>query len=71
LLHYCFVGERRDVLGVWVAGDEISAARLQLHLELSYPDCETIVHRSSSFESLKESLSDWCFGDLEPDHATV
>lgn len=69
--HYCFVGDDQDILGVWVADDEIAAARLQLNLELMYPDCETVVRKSSSYESLKQDLGHLEWGDLEPDILSV
>ena len=67
--HFVFVGDKRDVLGVWVVEDSVQATRLQLQLELMYPDCETVVKSAEDFESFKARCSDYEFGDLEPDAA--
>ena len=65
--HFLFVGDQREVLGVWVVDDEVSATRLQLNLALMYPDCETVVDNAADFESFKAGYADYEFGSLEPD----
>ena len=62
-----FVGDQREVLGVWVADDHITATKQQLQLTLTYPDCETIAEDADDYETLKEGYADYEFGDLEPD----
>lgn len=65
--HYLFVGDARDVLGVWEVDDEVSATRLSLQLALMYPGCRTFVDQSSDFESFKRGYADFDFDGLEPD----
>jgi hypothetical protein len=65
--HYLFVGDRREVLGVWEAKDEMAATRLRLQLALMYPDCETITDHAHDFESFKAGYRDYDFGGLQPD----
>lgn len=67
--HYLFVGDARDVLGVWEVDDEVSATRLSLQLSLMYPGCRTITDHATDFESFKRGYADYDFDGLEPDHA--
>ena len=66
---FLFVGDKREVLGVWVVDDEKVARKLRLKLELTYPDCQTIVRRSADYETLKADHDEFEFGSLEPDAA--
>lgn len=65
--HYLFVGDARDVLGVWEVEDEVSAARLSLQLSLMYPGCKTVADHAVDFESFKQGYADYDFDGLEPD----
>jgi hypothetical protein len=67
--HYLFVGESRDVLGVWEVEDELAATRLSLQLALMYPGCKTFADYAPDFESFKQGYSDFNFDGLEPDQA--
>lgn len=69
--HFLFVGDNREVLGVWEVDDEVQATRLQLNLSLMYPDCETIVDNAADYESFKRGYAEYEFGNLEPDHYRV
>jgi hypothetical protein len=69
--HFLFVGDKREVLGVWVVEDEVSATRLQLRLGLMYPDCRTVVDEAQDFETLKAGHADYEFGAIEPDLSPV
>jgi hypothetical protein len=66
--HFLFVGDKREVLGVWTVDDQVAATRLQLKLGLMYPDCETVLDQAADYESLKAGHADYEFGGLEPDH---
>lgn len=67
--HYLFVGDSRDVLGVWEVDDEVSATRLSLQLALMYPGCKTVADHAADFETFKQGYSDYDFDGLEPDNA--
>ena len=64
--HFLFVGDKREVLGVWVADDALAGRRLRLELELKYPDCETYVDEARDYESFKAGFADYEFGEIEP-----
>jgi hypothetical protein len=67
--HYLFVGESREVLGVWEAEDEVSATRLSLQLSLMYPGCKTVEETAEDFETFKQEHAEYNFDGLEPDRA--
>jgi hypothetical protein len=64
-----FVGDARDVLGVWEVEDDLAATRLSLQLALMYPGCRTVADHASDFESFKKGYADYNFDELEPDPA--
>lgn len=65
--NFLFVGDKREVLGVWVTDDDVAARRLHLKLSLMYPNCKTVVDQSADFETLKADHRQFDFGNLEPD----
>jgi hypothetical protein len=65
--HYLFVGDRREVLGVWEVEDELAATKLSLQLSLMYPGCRTIAEAAPDFESFKQGYAEYDFDGLEPD----
>jgi hypothetical protein len=65
--HYLFVGDRREVLGVWEVDDEEAATRLSLQLSLMYPGCKTVTEAATDFETFKKGHADYDFDGLEPD----
>jgi hypothetical protein len=65
--NFLFVGDKREVLGVWMVDDRNVAKKLHLKLQLMYPNCQTVVDQSTDYESLKEGYSEFEFGNLEPD----
>jgi hypothetical protein len=67
--HYLFVGESRDVLGVWEVEDELAATKLSLQLALMYPGCKTVSEPAADFESFKKGYAEYDFDGLEPDRA--
>ena len=67
MAHYLFVGDSREVLGVWEVEDEVSATRLSLRLALMYPGCTTFSDTASDFESFKQTFARFNFDGLEPD----
>lgn len=77
MLNFVFVGDPggssalarpREVIGVWVLESEAAAQRMLLSLSLTYPDCATILQKTSDYESLKASRrGEYEFGSLEPD----
>ncbi|MCC7386312.1 MAG: hypothetical protein IT384_30995 [Deltaproteobacteria bacterium] len=69
--NFLFVGDKREVLGVWVADSDADAKRLRLKLSLKYPNCQTIVGQSPDFEALKARYREFEFGALEPDLASA
>ena len=64
--HFVFVGDQREVLGVWVADDIVAATRLRLELELTYPDCVMRGSDADDYETFKASHTEYEFGDIEP-----
>ena len=67
MLNFLFVGDKREVLGVWVAETETQAKKMMLKLSLTYPNCRTFFERSTDFEALKARYRELEFGNLEPD----
>jgi hypothetical protein len=67
--NFLFVGDKREVLGVWVVETEAQAKKMLLKLSLTYPNCRTILERTADFEALKSRYQELEFGNLEPDVA--
>ena len=68
--HYVLVGDERDVLGVWEAPDEVSAARIRLQVSLSFPGCRTEAHEAENFEAVKD-LSTFDLEHIVPETAVA
>lgn len=67
--HFLFVRDAEDILGVWEAGDEVSALKMRLSLQLTYPGCTTHCLAAPSFQAMKERIPNLDFGAIEPERA--